>query len=88
MDFSDNIIACAPLGGPVAVIRDEKKLLRLGIAQTRPSIRVFTCSGELISSFPFERPGGVLAGLSWTDEESLVCLVEDGSVYQVIFFPF
>ena len=83
VDLRQQMVACAPYGGPIAMTRDQRKLLLLGSASTVPYITIYSSAGSLMSSFKFDRGGGKLVALGWSEEEKLVCVVEDGSVHQV-----
>lgn len=43
-------VFAAPYGGPMAIIRDAKEFVKLGGSSVKPIIRIFTASGNLISS--------------------------------------
>ena len=51
-DLSDYIVATARRGGPIAILRDERKVMLLGKhAPGKPKIHVYTSSGIPIASF-------------------------------------
>lgn len=56
MGWSDQInldelkVAVAPFGGPIAVVRDEKKFIPVQTSG-KPFILIFSAAGELKSSF-------------------------------------
>eukprot|EP00743_Colponemidia_sp_Colp-15_P004235 GILK01004569.1.p1 GENE.GILK01004569.1~~GILK01004569.1.p1 ORF type:complete len:820 (-),score=138.43 GILK01004569.1:154-2613(-) len=78
IDLNKYVIAGAPFGGPVALVRDEKKLLLLGSQSSKPRMFIYTSSGKLLASFAWEYRGLVTMG--WNEDENLVCLLEDGQV--------
>lgn len=82
VDLSRHKVACAPFGGPIAIIRDDSKIVQLRAESARPRLLIFSASGILRASIPWDRPGGRLVGLGWTDNETLVCIVQDGTVFQ------
>ncbi|KAK6157102.1 hypothetical protein DH2020_011350 [Rehmannia glutinosa] len=81
VDLTRNKIACAPFGGPIAVIRDDAKIVQLYAESALRKLRIFTSSGRLISETVWKNPGGRLIGLSWTDDLTLVCITQVGTVY-------
>eukprot|EP00897_Mesotaenium_endlicherianum_P008023 jgi/Mesen1/7249/ME000373S06324 len=82
INLANHMVACGRFGGPIAIIRDQNKLLLLGRSATAPRVRILNAAGVLISSFAWDRPGGKLVQMGWTDEEVLICVVESGQVYQ------
>ncbi|EOX93144.1 Vacuoleless1 (VCL1) isoform 3 [Theobroma cacao] len=82
MDLSRNKVACAPFGGPIAVIRDDSKIVQLYSESALRKLRIFTSSGALISETVWKHPGGRLIGMSWTEDQTLICIVQDGTVYR------
>ncbi|KAL0353951.1 UNVERIFIED_CONTAM: protein VACUOLELESS1 [Sesamum angustifolium] len=81
VDLTRNKIACAPFGGPIAVIRDDAKIVQLYAESALRKLRIFTSSGRLISETVWKNPGGRLIGMSWTDDLTLICITQDGTVY-------
>lgn len=82
MDLTRHKVACARFGGPIAVIRDDSKIVQLYAESARRKLQIFNSAGVLLASTVWDRPGGRLIGLGWTDEETLICVVQDGSVYR------
>lgn len=82
IDLSRNKVACAPFGGPIAVIRDDSKIVQLYAESALRKLRFFTSSGVLLAETVWKHPGGRLIGMSWTDDETLVCIVQDGTVFR------
>ncbi|KAJ3670766.1 hypothetical protein LUZ60_008192 [Juncus effusus] len=81
MDLSRFRLACASFGGPIAAIRDDSKIVQLLAESARRRLQIFSSSGELIASSPWDRTGGKLVGMAWTDDLELACLLEDASVH-------
>ncbi|KAL6553851.1 vacuolar protein sorting-associated protein 16 [Orobanche minor] len=81
VDLTRNKVACASFGGPIAVIRDDAKIVQLYAESALRKLRIFTSSGCLISETIWKNPGGRLIGLAWTDDLTLVCITQDGTVY-------
>ncbi|CAN6453034.1 unnamed protein product [Victoria cruziana] len=82
MDLGRHRVACARFGGPIAAIRDDSKIVQLFAESARRKLLIFNSAGILLASAIWDRPGGRLVGMGWTDEETLVCVVQDGSVYR------
>ncbi|XP_019620377.1 PREDICTED: vacuolar protein sorting-associated protein 16 homolog isoform X1 [Branchiostoma belcheri] len=77
IDLDKFVVAAAPYGGPVALIRDETKLVRVQ-GSIRPVIYIYTSSGREISSIRWN--SGHVIHLGWSCSEELLCVQEDGSV--------
>eukprot|EP00659_Diplonema_papillatum_P009298 gene9298-14407_t len=77
VDIGECMVAAAPYGGPIAVARDPKKLVKATSTQ-KPMIRTYTSSGVLISQFP--QRDAIIHSMSWTSEELLVILFTHGLV--------
>ncbi|XP_062009057.1 protein VACUOLELESS1 [Rosa rugosa] len=82
VDLSRNKVACAPFGGPIAVIRDDSKIVQLRGESAQRKLRIFNSSGLLLGETIWKHPGGRLIGMAWTDDQTLVCLVQDGTVFR------
>ncbi len=70
----------APFGGPIALIRDPRKLQAVDQNSIRPTIQIYTSSGVELSTIPWNE--GKLVKMGWSDQERLVCILEDGIVLQ------
>lgn len=81
VDLTRHKIACASFGGPIAAIRDDAKIVQLRSESAQRKLRIFTSSGRLIAETPWKNPGGRLIGISWTDDLTLICITQDGTVY-------
>lgn len=82
IDLSRNKVACAPFGGPIAVIRDDSKIVQLYAESALRKLRIFNSSGVLISETVWKNPGGRLVGMSWSEDQTLICIVQDGTIYR------
>ncbi|URE32371.1 vacuolar protein sorting-associated protein 16 [Musa troglodytarum] len=82
IDLSRHRIAAAPFGGPVAAIRDDSKIVQLYAESARRKLLIFNAAGRALASAIWDRPGGRLVGMAWTDDQVLVCVVQDGTVYR------
>ncbi|XP_065313717.1 vacuolar protein sorting-associated protein 16 homolog isoform X2 [Gordionus sp. m RMFG-2023] len=80
MDISNYIIAVAPFGGPIAVIRNDKKVLKFQISGLKPKIHIFSSFGKEISTINWNN--GHLIHLAWSTPhpENLICIQDDGIV--------
>ncbi|KAJ3716820.1 Vps16, C-terminal region-domain-containing protein [Lentinula guzmanii] len=82
-DLGDYIIAGCRYGGPLAMMRDNTKLIAVGRAtpaHAKSQIQVYSSAGEGLLLFSWEHSRIVRFG--WTLNEQLVVLNEDG-VYRV-----
>ncbi|OAY57326.1 protein VACUOLELESS1 isoform X1 [Manihot esculenta] len=82
VDLSRNKVACAPFGGPIAIIRDDSKIVQLYSESALRKLRIFNSAGVLISETVWKHPGGRLIGISWSDDQTLICIVQDGTIYR------
>lgn len=55
MDLSIMNVAAAPYGGPLAIVRNAKEFVKVGGASMKPTINIFTASGQLKSSIHVNR---------------------------------
>lgn len=82
IDLGRNKVACAPFGGPIAVIRDDSKIVQLYAESALRKLRIFNSAGVQLSETVWKNPGGRLIGMAWTDDQTLVCVVQDGTIYR------
>ncbi|KAJ6953935.1 protein VACUOLELESS1-like [Populus alba x Populus x berolinensis] len=82
IDLSRNKVACAPFGGPIALIRDDSKIVQLYAESALRKLRIFNSAGVLLSETVWKHPGGRLIGMSWTEDQTLICIVQDGTIYR------
>lgn len=82
IDLSRNKVACAPFGGPIAIIRDDSKIVQLYAESALRKLRIYNSAGLHLSDTVWKHPGGRLVGMSWTEDQTLVCIVQDGTVYK------
>jgi hypothetical protein len=78
IDLSKMVVAGARFGGPVAVIRDEGKLVRLGAEAAHPILKIFSASGQLLSAIKWTESR--IVAMAWSDSEQLVVVLRSGSV--------
>ncbi|KAJ1520941.1 hypothetical protein ONE63_004018 [Megalurothrips usitatus] len=73
----DNVIVTScSFGGPLAIRRDPKKLVKVQ-GSGKPTISIFTASGEFVSSIMLSKP---VIHVGWSTSEDLICIEDDGSV--------
>nr|GLL22788.1 protein VACUOLELESS1 [Ipomoea trifida] len=82
VDLTRNKVACSPFGGPIAVIRDDAKIVQLYAESALRKLRIFNSAGVQIAETVWKNPGGRLVGMSWTDDQTLICITQDGTVYR------
>ncbi|KAI8468744.1 MAG: vacuolar protein sorting-associated protein 16 [Monoraphidium minutum] len=79
MDLESKRLCCAPFGGPIASIRDERAMVAVtGAGPAAPVVRLFGGAGSEAGSFLWER--GRLAGWGWSGEQELVLVEPCGKV--------
>ncbi|KAL2918872.1 Vacuolar protein sorting-associated protein 16 [Polyrhizophydium stewartii] len=74
MDLSRLTVAAAPFGGPIAAMRNDRKMIAAPTA--KPVMHIFTSSGKLLSQFQWDK--GRIVAMGWTRSERLVCVMEYG----------
>ncbi|KAJ8753400.1 hypothetical protein K2173_019799 [Erythroxylum novogranatense] len=82
IDLTRNKIACAPFGGPIAVIRDDSKIVQLYAESALRKLRIYNSAGVPIAETVWKNPGGRLIGMSWMEDQTLMCIVQDGTIYR------
>ncbi|GAB4837663.1 vacuolar protein sorting-associated protein 16 [Ancistrocladus abbreviatus] len=82
VDLSRNKLACSPFGGPIGIIRDDSKIVQLYAESALRKLRIFNSAGVQIAETVWRNPGGRLIGMSWTDDQTLICIVQDGTIYR------
>uniref|UniRef100_M4BQT1 Vps16 N-terminal domain-containing protein n=1 Tax=Hyaloperonospora arabidopsidis (strain Emoy2) TaxID=559515 RepID=M4BQT1_HYAAE len=85
VDLRDYLVACAPYGGPIALLRDVKKQLKVASPETSLSSRellLFNACGQQLGAVtwaPFDTKRETLVDMTWTDELRLLCVFTSGS---------
>ncbi|KAF7282142.1 vacuolar protein sorting 16 [Rhynchophorus ferrugineus] len=77
MKLENFIISSAPYGGPLALRRDNRKLVKVH-GSGQPVISVFSASGKAITSFKWTQK--LIVCMGWSNDEKLICIQEDGNV--------
>lgn len=75
--FENMHVTGASYGGPIAVMRDKKQLMRVA-GQVKPVITIYNCTGKVISKILWN--SGNLVHIGWSDSEQLLCIQESGDV--------
>ncbi|XP_074003457.1 vacuolar protein sorting-associated protein 16 homolog isoform X2 [Numenius arquata] len=75
-DLQDCLVAAAPYGGPIALLKNNSRKEKSPSA--RPLLEIYSASGLLLASIPWK--SGQLVQLGWTASEDLLCIQEDGTV--------
>ncbi|XP_072235344.1 vacuolar protein sorting-associated protein 16 homolog isoform X2 [Leuresthes tenuis] len=70
----DSLVAAAPYGGPVALLREPIRRS----PSSRPQLEIYSASGVSIASFPWK--SGPVVHLGWSVSDELLCVQGDGSV--------
>lgn len=78
VNFETCGLTAAQSGGPIVVLRDRAKLLKLQGPSHKPIVAIYSSSGKLLSSFIWDK--GQLVQLGWSSTEELLCVQEDGKV--------
>ena len=71
-------VACGRYGGPIAMVRDDRKLVVVTGGLTKPVVRIYTAAGQAMAAFVWDH--GRIAALGWTSEEDLLILEDSGEV--------
>jgi hypothetical protein len=70
VDIHTSRVACAPFGGPVAVVRDDRKIVKSSGGQLRSgTVQIFNSAGTALGKFLWDRPSRLVA-FSWTEDEA------------------
>lgn len=77
VDLSIFKVVGAKFGGPVALMRDKSKPLKIGQAAVPlNAIYVYTSGGRKLAEMMWD--GEEIAAMGWTDNEELLCVQDDG----------
>lgn len=78
LDLNNFIVAPAAYGGPIALIRDDKKIVKVQGTMGKPFISIFSSAGRSISSIKCNN--GKVMHLGWSNAEDLLIVLDDGTV--------
>ncbi|TPX37893.1 hypothetical protein SeMB42_g06813 [Synchytrium endobioticum] len=76
--LSNYLVASASFGGPMAIIRDDNKVLNLMNQSVKPIMSLYSSAGRLLHQFQWDK--GKLVGMGWSNTEKLVCVLDFGSI--------
>ncbi|XP_065179168.1 vacuolar protein sorting-associated protein 16 homolog [Sycon ciliatum] len=77
VDLSQYRTAAAPYGGPIALMKDDRRSRQSAAA--KPLIRIYNGAGQELSVIKWDWTGRLVA-MEWSMTEDLVCVLDDGSV--------
>ncbi|XP_077525219.1 vacuolar protein sorting-associated protein 16 homolog [Amblyomma americanum] len=77
LELSDFIVAAAPFGGPIALIRDDCKAARIKLG-SGCLIHLFSASGKTLGNIKHDT--GAIVAMGWSNVESLVVVQRDGAI--------
>ncbi|KAA6418805.1 MAG: vacuolar sorting-associated 16 protein [Trebouxia sp. A1-2] len=76
----DNLrVACARYGGPIATIRDDRKMVLVSGGITQPLVKIYTSAGVQQAVFIWDK--GSIEAMGWTSEEDLMIVEQTGEVH-------
>lgn len=78
MNLEEKRLCCAPFGGPIAAVRDERRMQVVTRSTARPVVRIFSAAGSERGSFLWT--GGALSALGWSSQEELLLVEDNGHV--------
>lgn len=67
------------------MVRDDRKLVVVQGAMTKPVVRIFTAAGEALAAFVWDH--GRIAGMGWSNQEDLLIVDDHGEVHFRICRP-
>jgi len=79
LNLEKYVIAAGQFGGPIAMVRDHRKLVSIASSDAKTRMKIYSGSGSLISKFDWDHHG--LIKMGWSDAEYLVCVLHNGSIY-------
>ncbi len=60
------------------MVRDDRKLVVIQGATTKPVVRIFTAAGEALAAFMWDH--GRIVGMGWSNQEDLLIVEDHGEV--------
>jgi len=78
VDLSKMVVASSRFSGPIAMMHDTQRVSQITTGSLRPTLDIYTASGNLLASVLWKH--GRLVEMGWSDDERLVCVIEDGTV--------
>lgn len=83
IDLSKYVVAAAPYGGPLALMRDDSNNPNIS-ASVKPMISVYTSAGKLVNTLRWN--SGKIKKMGWSNTEDLLFVQEDGVVIVYDYF--
>ena len=71
-------VACARYGGPIATIRDDRKMVLVSGGITQPLVRIYSSAGSQMAVFIWDK--GHIEAMGWTNSEDLIIVEQTGEV--------
>ncbi|KAK6182738.1 hypothetical protein SNE40_010352 [Patella caerulea] len=77
LELNQYMIAAAPYGGPIALMKDDKKTGRVS-TNVKPIINVYNAAGKPLSQLRWN--SGNVVHLGWSNTEELLCIQDNGVI--------
>ena len=75
VDFEKQKVVGAQFGGPIAIRRDESKIVLMeGDINELSGIKIFTSSGVILCTLPTLHGDNKIIKMGWTNKEQLVVI--------------
>lgn len=71
-------VACARYGGPIATVRDDRKMVLVSGGITQPLVRIYNSAGTQLAVFIWDK--GRIEAMDWTNAEDLMIVEQTGEV--------
>ena len=71
-------VACARYGGPIATIRDDRKMVLVSGGITQPLVQIYSSAGTQLAIFIWDK--GRIEAMGWTNTEDLMIVEQTGEV--------
>lgn len=71
-------VACARYGGPIATVRDERKMVLVSGGITQPLVKIYNSAGTQMAVFIWDK--GRIEAMGWTNAEDLMIVEQTGEV--------
>lgn len=71
-------VACARYGGPIATIRDDRKMVLVSGGITQPLVKIYNSAGTQLAVFIWDK--GRIEAMGWTSAEDLMIVEQTGEV--------
>lgn len=71
-------VACARYGGPIATIRDDRKMVLVSGGITQPLVKIYSSAGTQLAVFIWDK--GRIEDMGWSNGEDLMIMEQTGEV--------